>query len=373
MSMGDNMIKYFAVKNYKNFKDEIMLNFSDIKDYKFSKNAIKNGLINKAVIVGNNSSGKSNFGFALFDITTHLIEKQQIIQQRSNYLNADSDELIAYFTYCFQFGSDEIIYKYRKKSVDELSYEELYINKDKIFSYNFELKSGDMNGLKHIELNNLNLSFKDRKISIIRYIATGADLPETSLINKLMSFVSNMLWFRSLRQNDYIGYKYGVDLIIPSIINNGWVNDFEMFLRKAEINNKLKVINEANGESQLYIEFKRRSLKFLETASNGTLSLMLYFFWSKSFDKLSFLFIDEFDAFYHSELAENIINEIVKNENVQVILTTHNTNLLTNNILRPDCYFILKNGKLVSFANSTEREIREGHNLGKLYRQNEFE
>ena len=57
---------------------------------------------------------------------------------------------------------------------------------------------------------------------------------------------------------------------------------------------------------------------------------------------------------------------------MQTILTSHNTFLADNDLLRPDCYFILSKGKLVSFADSTDREIREGHNLEKMLRQGEF-
>jgi hypothetical protein len=60
-------------------------------------------------------------------------------------------------------------------------------------------------------------------------------------------------------------------------------------------------------------------------------------------------------------------------QNYQTILTSHNTNLLSNRIMRPDCYFILTPDKLVSFANATDRELREGHNLEKLYVSGEFD
>jgi hypothetical protein len=40
--------------------------------------------------------------------------------------------------------------------------------------------------------------------------------------------------------------------------------------------------------------------------------------------------------------------------------------------MRPDCYFILTGEKLTSFANATNRELREGHNLEKLYMSGEF-
>ena len=84
------------------------------------------------------------------------------------------------------------------------------------------------------------------------------------------------------------------------------------------------------------------------------------------------LFIDEFDAYYHYELAEQIVKMLEQMHNTQVILTSHNTNLLSNRIMRPDCYFILSDGKLTSFVNATNRELREGHNLEKLYMSGEF-
>ena len=58
---------------------------------------------------------------------------------------------------------------------------------------------------------------------------------------------------------------------------------------------------------------------------------------------------------------------------MQTILTSHNTYLANNELLRPDCYFILNNGALTSFADSTQRELREGHNLEKMLRQGEFD
>ena len=84
------------------------------------------------------------------------------------------------------------------------------------------------------------------------------------------------------------------------------------------------------------------------------------------------MFIDEFDAYYHFELAESIVSILEKMPNTQVILTSHNTNLLSNKIMRPDCYFILTKDKLTALANATTRELREGHNLEKLYMSGEF-
>ena len=83
--------------------------------------------------------------------------------------------------------------------------------------------------------------------------------------------------------------------------------------------------------------------------------------------------MDEFDAFYHFDLAKNVLKYIIAMDNIQAVFTTHNSYLASNDIMRPDCYFTLKNGKLTSFVDSTEREIREGHNLEKLLRNGEFD
>ena len=68
----------------------------------------------------------------------------------------------------------------------------------------------------------------------------------------------------------------------------------------------------------------------------------------------------------------DIVQVLKKMKNTQVVLNSHNTNLLTNRIMRPDCYFILTKDKLTSLANATSRELREGHNLEKLYMSGEF-
>ena len=82
-----------------------------------------------------------------------------------------------------------------------------------------------------------------------------------------------------------------------------------------------------------------------------------------------------FDAFYHYEMAENVIRFFKKKyPRCQIIMTSHNTNLMTNRLMRPDCMFILsRKGTLTALCNATTRELREGHNLEKMYISVEFE
>lgn len=366
------MLKIFKVKNYKNFKDELILDFSDKKDYKFNQYAVKNNMINTMVIYGKNATGKSNLGLAIFDITLHLVDKQQINDQINNYLNADSVEGYASFSYTFDFNGEIITYSYKKTAAKSLLYEELFINGNKIFAYNFKNSKIDKGDLELIGAQDYNYKFPKNDKSILRYISAFPGQEQNKYIGCLMKFVNNMLWFRSVQDRSYIGFKSGTDFIMEKIIKAGYVNKFDKFLKKAGMDYKLSVGKDATGKESLLSNHENRPLSFWEIASSGTRSLTLYFYWSMGFEKASFLFVDEFDAFYHYELAQSILEDISSKAKVQVIFTTHNTTLLNNDILRPDCYYIINNSKLTSLPKLTERELREAHNLEKLFKQGEF-
>lgn len=96
------MLKKFSVKNFKNFKERLTLDFSRGRDYEFNQKLIKNGLINKMLIYGPNNSGKSNLGAAIMDITTHLTDNygvDNIIY--AYYVNGDYVDNIVEFKYEF--------------------------------------------------------------------------------------------------------------------------------------------------------------------------------------------------------------------------------------------------------------------------------
>ena len=86
----------------------------------------------------------------------------------------------------------------------------------------------------------------------------------------------------------------------------------------------------------------------------------------------SFVFIDEFDAFYHFKLAFEVCKQLF-NLDCQVFTSSHNTYLMTNDLLRPDCNFILQNNKIKPLQACTEKELRFGHNIEKLFRGGAFE
>lgn len=88
-------------------------------------------------------------------------------------------------------------------------------------------------------------------------------------------------------------------------------------------------------------------------------------------DEASFVFIDEFDAFYHFRLAFEVCRRLFALD-CQIFTSSHNTYLMTNDLLRPDCNFILNNNKIKCLADCTDKELRFGHNIEKFIAQELF-
>ena len=372
MNLGGHiMLKKFSTENFKNFKDKLVLDFSKIRDYEFNETLIKNNLINKMLIYGPNNSGKSNLGAAIMDITTHLTDNygtENILY--AYYLNGDYVDEVVSFKYEFLFNNKNIVYSYKKDANMRLLSEELYEDNILLFKYNYKTNKFD-NNIK--EAKTIDISKKNHDISALKYIYNNTLYwEEDSIVKLLIEFVNNMLWFRSLRSNEFMGVMPNKENLHDFIINNRLLKPFEKFLNDCGQNYKLCEINEA-GRDVIGVNYKNYKARFDVVASTGTLSLWLFFYWMNRTKNISFVYLDEFDAFYHYELSYYILKYINSKNDFQSILTTHNTNLADNELMRPDCYMILKNGKINSFADSTSKTIRQAHNLEKMMHGGEFE
>ena len=100
--------------------------------------------------------------------------------------------------------------------------------------------------------------------------------------------------------------------------------------------------------------------------------MALFYYWYIKLQEVSFVYIDEFDAFYHFELSKKLIMLLKTLPDTQVVVTSHNTDLLSNDLLRPDCYYQIIDNKIKTFAESTEKDIRRAHNIQKMYKAGSF-
>ena len=62
------MLKEFRVRNFMNFRDELVFSLESEKNYEFNNHLLINGVIKNAVVVGYNASGKSNLGNAILGV-----------------------------------------------------------------------------------------------------------------------------------------------------------------------------------------------------------------------------------------------------------------------------------------------------------------
>lgn len=83
------------------------------------------------------------------------------------------------------------------------------------------------------------------------------------------------------------------------------MKELEAFLHEGGLNEALEAsLNGDYQDARILLKRKGQGLAVDETGSSGTVALMLLFYWMKRLDGASFVFVDDFDAFYHPELAE---------------------------------------------------------------------
>ena len=187
-----------------------------------------------------------------------------------------------------------------------------------------------------------------------------------------MHYVNHMLLFYSLDTRGYEGFRSGKGSIAEGILESGKLLDFQHFLKENGIVYEL-VKAETNGKKAILCRYGDEFVDFFAVASTGTRALALFYYWYIVMHDASLVYIDEFDAFYHFELANNIIRRLKEIKGVQVFATSHNTDLMSNDLLRPDCYFLIKGNGIVPMSNATDKELRRAHNLQKMYKAGAFD
>lgn len=356
------MLKKFTVSNFKNFKDEISLDFSKIGEYSFNMDSLSMRLI-----YGRNATGKTNFGRALLDIKILLYGMQS-----SGLINEDG---AAKFKYEFKFGNDEVVYKYSRFSNTELCDEELYINGEAIIKCDFKNSKFDFQGLSIISAETVNTNRYVNKdemdneyvLPFLRWLINNTAFSDDSVLIQLFEYVRKMDMITVGHDLLYSNRNFFENLKNPAYLHN-----FEDFLNLMGIECKLVLQELPDGQVELYFS-QNKLVPFYSTASSGTLALTSLY--QKIVSNLSLIYLDDFAAFYHYEMAEKLICYFKdKYPECQFIMTSHNTNLMTNKIVRPDCLCLLSSkGTLTALCDATERELREGHNLEKMYISGEFE
>lgn len=377
------MLRKFTVKNFKNFRETLCLDFTKVRDYHYNEYCVKNNLINKVIIYGKNAVGKSNLGTALFDLAGDIFYTKNPYLYRGDrrlYKNANAPEQeSAEFAYSFQFGSVIVDYIYKKKDVSDVVSEKLAIDSKTVFYYDLETNEADFSNVSAIHAGDLNWSefldamrnpeqkdIESTQPTALRYIIYNTVQTEQSVISQLTAFIKGMRFTHSATS-----FPLSLD-ISDHFENEESLAKFERFLNDFGVPCKLILVERFDGKKEVCFDYAK-PLPFGSNLSSGTVALTRFYLQYVGRKKPTFIYMDEFDAYYHYELSEKIVELLEKAFDCQVILTTHNTNLLSNSVMRPDCFMILAGGKLTPICEATNRELRQGHNLEKLYLNGEFD
>jgi hypothetical protein len=364
------MLIKFAVKNYRGFKQRIEWDLSHPSNYEFNQHAIRDGVVKNGIVYGPNGSGKTNLGLALFDIVNHLTQKFKKADYYVNFVYAGRANQPVEFEYTFEFGNQKALYSYAKDKDGRLTSESLVVDGAMVFkredgvfdiSSEFPMEAGFK----------ANLMQNDNHVSIVNVLLTSYPLKSDHYLIRLRNFVEGMLWFRNLDIREFIGLESNVYVLDEYIIKHNLVDDFASFLATVS-GQSFDFVQPQPNDKTLFCKYEDEKVAFDMIASTGTHALMLLYFWIQKMRSATLVFIDEFDAFYHFELSYEVCRRLFHLD-CQVFMSSHNTYLMTNDLLRPDCNFILDKNEISPLCDLTDKELRFGHNIEKLYRGKTFE
>lgn len=367
---NETMLAKFAVKNFRGFTDKIELDLTRHSNYNYNLYAIKNDIIKNGIIYGPNGSGKSNFSLAIFDIVNHLSQKWKKPDYYANFTYAGDPYLKVEFEYTFIFDKQRVVYSYSKNYQGVIAAEALAVDGKQVFKRADGKFTIDTNAFPIDQTIQRNLADNANNIPIVNFLLMSIPLAHDHYLIKLQQFVNGMLWFRNLDVREFIGLETSVFMMEEYIISNKLIDDFRRFLLNVS-DQEFEFAQPRAGEKVLYCVIDKKRIPFMAIISTGTKALELLFFWMQRIGQATFVFIDEFDAFYHFKLAFEVC-KILFSKECQVFTSSHNTYLMTNDLLRPDCNFILDDNKIKPLVDCTDKELRFAHNIEKMFRGNAF-
>ncbi len=369
------MLKKFAVTNYKGFNSRIEWDLSKTYDYDFNCFALRNSVVKNGIVFGLNGSGKTSLCMAVFDIVGHLTNRNiSNVSDATKFPNSANLNTTVVFEYLFAFGDSQVSYNYTTDISGAILTENLSVEnisgKEVVFEKTADsLSISNMFPIQKEWIDNFVAD--SNGISVLKFLLSTFPLPKEHYLSKLKVFVDQMMFFRCINEGDSLGAGISLANAEHFILQNDLVADFQKFLK--ELTGQDFVFNtNSNADKSLVCLIGDNIVPFANVASTGTLSLEYLYYSCQLLRKASFVMIDEFDAFYHFKLSRKVC-DILFGADCQLYLTTHNTYLMSNELLRPDCYFIIGDNKIKSLYECTAKDIRYEHNLEKLYRGGTFE
>ena len=359
------MLTSFEAENYRSIR-RIRLDFTNVKNYRFNTECLKGDILDKIVIMGGNGVGKTNFAWAILDIASTLHGGGNIgHMNEGSFLNCYAEGGETSFAYTFNFNGSSVKYRYSKSSPTRLTREEMRVDRRTVF------EADNVNGECILDPRYSIDVTCDGSVPVLRQLSEGMCLGGDDPVQRLLEFSSQMLYFKSAGQwcDHHIGLSKGEPDMEKYLTESGSVDSLRSFL--SEITDVSYDMTAEDG--RVYMMKNGRRFPLIDTASRGTLMLIRLFCWySQTKDEGSLMVFDDFDCMFHYETAEKALRLIVSGTKAQCIFITHHGRLFSNEIMRPDCCFIMTEDSLDPISSLTDIRLRKGHNIEKLLKDGEF-
>lgn len=400
------MISDIQFKNYRSFRNECNFTMeassSESKpDNVFTTPISENNterLLNIAIIYGANASGKTNIIRLLYSLRA-IISKPSETQGGEGVnvydpfrLDGESDDNPTEVSISFIVNGIKYVYSL-KYNQDEFLSEKLVYSPKGVAAILFEreLAEEQTNGLKRykakygstVPKNKQKLSVFSNKLILSKFLY---DIPD-DLITPIAKYLANIhiangyhsrmisdLWdeVRDWLSADTSRKKKLVELLAFADLG---IKTFKVTTGEKQLNKVMLVHERYNANRKLEdIDFH------FDNESYGT--RQLFVLGGKILQSLESglpLLVDEMDTGFHTYISSFILdiyrNKRINKKNAQLILTTHDINLLNEGCLRKDqVWFTEKSDKGVSelYSLSDFEGVREDTAFAKWYMANKF-
>lgn len=367
------MIQEFSFANFKSFKDINSLNMTSAKIDDLDNKGVTNDskpLLKSKAIYGANASGKSNMVKALvvfLRIIDSSVKNNEIIDLIDNYrLSTETENEPTFFQLIFKL--DDIIYRYGFEATDEkITSEWLYGKLNKREQPFFIRENNTI-----IEISEKHFSEGAKRLSLFE------DDSEDSLFDEKSLFLTTIGSLKGKKSQSILTYLKKIIVVSGLKDRKLHVQTAKMLEKEINRNNILKMLKLADtgienikiielseleipkgapkelrddliGKKMVISEHKKYNkeskivetepFNFITNESEGTqkifeLSPVLL----SALTEGRPIIIDEFDARFHPLITKKIVELFNSKNNLtsQLVFVTHDTNLLSANLLRRD-------------------------------------
>lgn len=360
----------FKAKNFKSYKDEVEFSFralnSEFRSENYHEVELSNGetirLLNSAVIYGANASGKSNIIWAMFALISYIRSSRE--QDPNSTLRYEpflfsTETATSPISLSIEFVANKEIYSYNVSYTEERFVSENLICSSRNITYfsrnydevTFSDELSEFNGksfLKnHLVLSKLGLEANPVIQSVYNALSISQTFPVGNEIS--LAEINNENAKEILKNNESILSQRLIRLIKMSDLGIENIkiieHDFSKVKFPAGIDEKVKqrFINDNSWEIKMYHKTLEGNLQGLNISAESAGTRVLFGVGARVLDVLErgcFLAYDEINVAMHPrvfQLLVKLFNSPVSNpKNAQLLITTHDTGLLQDNLMRAD-------------------------------------